>query len=55
MTSSTRIVAAVAALAVATAAAAAAQNDTVPALLNGVEGGSGTAIPFGLSGAARVQ
>jgi len=51
MTTSTRIGAAFAALAVA----AAAQNDTVPALLHGVEGGSGTAIPFGLSGAARVQ
>lgn len=33
----------------------AAQNDTVPSLLNGVEGGTGTAIPFGISGAARVQ
>src|SRR5262245_38106063 len=51
MTSSTRIGAALAAFAVL----AAAQNDTVPALLHGVEGGSGTAIPFGLSGAARVQ
>jgi hypothetical protein len=51
MTSHTRIGAALAAFAVA----AAAQNDTVPALLQGVEGGTGTAIPFGLSGAARVQ
>lgn len=31
------------------------QNDTVPALLNGVEGGSGTAIPFGTNQPVRVQ
>lgn len=30
-------------------------NPVVPALLSGVEGGTGSAIPFGLSGAARVQ
>ncbi len=35
--------------------AAVAQNDTVPSLLSGLEGGSGTAIPFGIAGAARVQ
>lgn len=33
----------------------AAQNDTAPAFLNGREGGTGTAIPFGVAGAARVQ
>lgn len=37
------------------AVVAAAQNDTVPAQLNGIEGGTGTAIPFGTSSAARVQ
>jgi hypothetical protein len=33
----------------------AAQNVTVPALLNGVEGGGGTSIPFGSNQACRIQ
>ncbi len=33
----------------------AAQNDTVPATLNGLEGGSATSIPFGTSQPVRVQ
>ncbi|HEB51618.1 MAG TPA: hypothetical protein ENI87_00010 [bacterium] len=32
-----------------------AQNDTVPATLNGVEGGSGTGIPFGSNLSCRYQ
>ena len=35
--------------------AALAQNDTVPSLLNGLEGGSGTSIPFGLAQPVRIQ
>jgi hypothetical protein len=36
-------------------AALAAQNVTVPALLNGVEGAGGTNIPFGSNQACRIQ
>lgn len=32
-----------------------AQNSTVPAVMNGVEGGSGTNVPFGSSQACRYQ
>ena len=37
------------------AAFAVAQNDTVPAILNGLEGGSATSIPFGTNQPVRVQ
>lgn len=46
---------ALACLCVSTSAALLAQNDTVPSLLNGLEGGSGTSIPFGLSQPVRIQ
>jgi hypothetical protein len=42
-------------LAAALAAGAAAQNATVPALLGGVEGASGTNVPFGSNLACRYQ
>jgi hypothetical protein len=45
----------VAVVASAAAGALAAQNVTVPALLNGVEGAGGTNIPFGSSQACRIQ
>ncbi|MGE3171697.1 MAG: hypothetical protein AB7O97_03665 [Planctomycetota bacterium] len=43
------------AIALLLAGPGAAQNDTVPALLNGLEGGSGTSIPFGVNQPVRVQ
>lgn len=53
MASTLRATAAV--LALALSGPLLSQNATVPALLNGLEGGSGTSIPFGTSQPVRVQ